>query len=174
MVIEGGQLVMVDSFVEDETDLVLQSSAFELRLAGECTEERCRIETLSDGLQVLTLQERGLAHTEGVGFMPGSQVDIWLFSEPRYLGTLTVRADGTFEGTVDVGDIAPGGHTLQVAGLNEAGVQRAANLGVIVAPGAAELPASGSESGSLLVLGLALLGIGVIFTSRRRTGRANI
>jgi alpha-tubulin suppressor-like RCC1 family protein len=172
VVIEGGQPVVVEVFVESESTLVLRSAGadgFELRLTGVCEGRGCRIETLADGRQVLRLQVGGSAFTEGTGFLPGSQVDIWLFSEPRYLGELTVRADGTFAGTVEIGGVAPGEHTLQVNGLGRSGVQRSVNLGVVVDQSdGATLPRSGGSPGAVLILAAALFALGVLTLTRRR------
>jgi hypothetical protein len=67
-VLDNGQPVSVDVFVDNATDLVMR----------------------------------------GVGFQAGTPMYVSLFSEPRYLGQLTVNADGTFEGAVNLGDIDPG------------------------------------------------------------------
>ena len=60
----------------------------------------------ADGRQVLTLEERGKANVSGEGFLAGTQVYVWLFSEPTFLGELTVQADGTFAGAVSLEGIA--------------------------------------------------------------------
>jgi hypothetical protein len=96
-VLVDGVPVSVEVFVEASTDLVMKGQDFELRLAGECT-DGCSITTTADGRQVLELEERGLAKVSGEGFLAGTPVYVWLFSEPRFLGELTVNADGTFSG----------------------------------------------------------------------------
>jgi hypothetical protein len=63
-----------------------------------------------------------------------------MFSEPRYLGQMTVGADGRFAGVSQLGDLALGEHTVQVNGLSAAGSQRSANLGVEVTALAAATP----------------------------------
>jgi hypothetical protein len=175
VVLEDGQPVTVNVFVDNNTELVLEANTFQLRLEGDCSGTACTIDTTPEGREVLTLEENGQANTRGVGFEPGSQVDVWLFSEPRYLGALTVNADGTFEGNVDLGDINPGEHTLQVNGTSQTGSQRSANLGVIVnsqqtpTPEPGVLPATGTGTTPIWVVALALLSIGLVLTSRRRT-----
>jgi hypothetical protein len=178
-VLENGAPVSVNVFVDNDTELVVQASTFELRLAGDCT-NGCTIDTTDDGREVLTLEEQGLANVNGAGFQPGSPVDVWLFSEPRYLGQLTVNADGTFQGDVALGDIDPGLHTLQVNGLSSEGAQRSANLGVVVnpnqapTPGPGVLPATGTDHGTALWwMILTLLGLGAVITrTARRPHRA--
>jgi uncharacterized delta-60 repeat protein len=130
-VYEDGVAVEVQLSVADEIELVLSAPTFELRLSGEC-ESGCTVRETSTGGLVLTLSESGAVAVEGTGFLPGSVVDLWMFSEPRYLGQLTVGADGKFAGVSQLGDIAVGEHTVQVNGLSAAGSQRSANLGVEV------------------------------------------
>jgi hypothetical protein len=174
-VFEDGQPVTVRLFVEDDTELVLQGSDFELRLSGECA-SGCTITETASGRQLLTLEENGAARTEGRGFLPGSKVDIWMFSEPRYLGQLTVRADGTFAGTVQLVGVAVGEHTLQVNGLSMSGAQRSVNLGVLVKPAQSTpalglLPTTGADVMSLWWQALALIGVGVLALGSRRLDR---
>jgi hypothetical protein len=173
-VLVDGVAESVEVFVEASTDLVLRGQDFELRLAGECS-AGCSITTTADGRQVLELEERGLAKVSGEGFLVGTPVFVWLFSEPRFLGELTVNADGTFTGMVPLGDIAPGEHTLQVNGTSFDGKPRTANLGVVVNPGAAPapgpgvLPATGGDAGVLVwVVLLTLLGGALVVAGRRR------
>jgi hypothetical protein len=168
-VLVDGVPVSVEVFVEASTDLVMKGQDFELRLAGECT-DGCSITTTADGRQVLELEERGLAKVSGAGFLAGTPVYVWLFSEPRFLGELTVNADGTFSGNVPLGDIAPGEHTLQVNGISFDGLPRTANLGVVVnaLPASTTLPATGSDPLGLWVLAIALFGLGLILTVRRK------
>jgi len=74
----------------------------------------------------------GVANTVGgEGFMPGTRVDIWLFSTPTLAGSLEVNEEGTFSSEFVV-DVASGNHTLQIQGVGADGFIRAANLGVSV------------------------------------------
>jgi len=69
----------------------------------------------------------------GVGFKPGSTVEVWLFSTPTLLGTTIVLQDGTFSLPVTVpGNIPAGSHTLQAEGLTTAGDLRALSARVTV------------------------------------------
>lgn len=75
------------------------------------------------------------AQFSGEGFMPGTRIDVWLFSTPTLLGSINVADDGSFDSSfaVDSAFVAPGAHTLQLQGVGEDGFVRAANLGVTVA-----------------------------------------
>lgn len=172
-VLTDGRATDVEVFVDNSTDLVLRGQDFELRLKGDCRTD-CVIDVETSGRELLTLEERGRANVSGEGFLPGTPVHVWLFSEPRFLGTLTVQPDGTFTGQVPLNDVDPGLHTLQVNGTSFDGLPRSANLGVRVlpgeapAPGPGALPATGTDSAPLWLLALVLLGAGLVATSRRR------
>ncbi len=172
-ILEDGQLVTVETSA-DGNSLVLQATTFELRVEGDCSTGHCSIDTTPEGRAVLTLEQDGSVTTTGIGFEPGSTVHVWLFSEPRYLGALTVLADGTFQGTVALGDLDVGEHTLQVNGLSQTGAGRSASLGVIVEPAQTPtpapgvLPATGSSATTLWLIALTLIGLGLVSASRRQ------
>ena len=111
------------------------------------------------GAVVTFVRDQG-AVVSGEGFMPGTRADVWLFSDPTLLGTVQIDANGEFNGTVNIDGnvVTVGEHTLQLQGVGEDGLVRAANLGVTVAD---EAPALTQESsGSLFWLWmLVLLGV---------------
>ena len=94
------------------------------------------VETASnDGnVEILALERDEPLAVEGSGFMPGTRADVWLFSDPILLGTVDIRADGTFEATFPVASnlVPTGDHTLQIQGVGEGGFIQAANVGVVV------------------------------------------
>jgi hypothetical protein len=107
-----------------------------------------------DGALILN-QERDV-QTSGTGFQADSVVDLyidppvllqrgttgsWLrdlvlrATEAVYVGTVTVGAGGSFEGTATLPEgIEPGEHVLQAVGFSPSGQTRALSLGVIVSP----------------------------------------
>jgi hypothetical protein len=172
LVVEAGEPIDVNVFTEDES-LVLESDRFQLRLRGDCSRDACIIDTTDEGREILTLEEAGRANVDGLGFWPGSIVDIWLFSEPRYLGSLAVAPDGTFMGDVDLVGIVVGEHTLQVNGLSQAGAQRSANLGVIVDPTVSRLPSTGREGDRTVPMAVLLTAVGLLALVARRRQIAN-
>ena len=112
----------------------------------------------------------------GDGYLPGTDIDVWLNSSPTYLGTTTTTADGTFTFEVVIpGDFELGDHVLQVEGTVLADVEQATFIGLLVLDRTVpELPATGREASTslpalLLAIGL-MLTIGV---SRRRTDTAH-
>jgi len=172
-VTQNGVATPVEVVVENATDLVLRGADFELRLAGDC-EAGCTVQTDDAGRQVIQLESNGSARVAGDGFLPGTPVYVWLFSEPMFLGELTVGDDGTFGGSVPLAGVEVGQHTLQVNGTSLDGELRTANLGVVVAPvatptpGEGELPSTGEGLSPLAwVLALVVSG-GVLLVGRRR------
>jgi len=171
VVYEDGVPVSVQVFVEDDTELVVEASTFELRLAGEC-DFGCTLEETDDGRYVLVLEQDGASRVDGEGFQPGSVVDVWLFSTPQYLGQLTVGADGSFSGTVDLAGVELGEHTLQVNGVTATGGQRSANMGVLVnSTEAPTLPATGGDVAAVQWFLLLVAIGGLLVLSARRTRR---
>jgi hypothetical protein len=156
---------VVEVFVDNnDRDLVVQGAAFNLRLSAECSGE-CRITSFAPGRQTLELEVGGSVRVQGSGFTPGSQADVWLFSDPKFLGSIDVAADGSFAGSLPIGDIDVGEHTLQINGVAADGQVRSASLGIVIRTAEVpaplpELPATGSEShdrvGAWSVLLLAL------------------
>ena len=81
----------------------------------------------------LFLVQQGTFSTGGTGFLPGSEVRIWLLSSPVLLGTVRVDANGSFSTDLLIpGSIGAGRHTIQVNGLSPSGQLRSTSLGVQV------------------------------------------
>jgi hypothetical protein len=169
-VLVDGEPVEVEVLIENDTNLVMRGQDFELRLEAECA-GTCNIVTTADGRQALLLEQEGLAEVGGFGFQAGSPVYVWLFSDPKFLGELTVNPDGTFTGFVPLGDIAPGEHTMQVNGTSFDGLPRSANLGVIVnPPGGVTLPEAGTDTDMTPWMILLLGSGGLLVVLGRRRG----
>ena len=110
--------------------------------------------------------------------MPGTRVDIWVFSDPTLAGSLEVNEEGEFASEFVV-DVASGSHTLQIQGVGADGFIRAANLGVtVVEPtteamnGAEQSTSSGMTWLWWWVMGLLLVvgaGAGVVLWLSRHT-----
>ncbi len=174
LVTENGEAIDVELVVENDEALVLRSQDFELRLRGACT-TGCTITEDTTGRETIHLDRNGGARVSGFGFLPGSLVHVWIFSEPHYLGPLLVQPDGTYEGTFPLTDIEVGGHTLQANGTSFDNLPRSANVGIVVidntvpTPAPTALPATGSTtSGATFGAVLLILGAVLIWGGRRR------
>ena len=96
----------------------------------------------------LRLQDERDVVTEGTGFLPNSEVDLYVdppvlvtgavaraSTEAIYVGTVRTDASGNFAGTATLPeDIAPGDHVLQATGYSPGRQARAMSLGVVVEP----------------------------------------
>jgi hypothetical protein len=87
------------------------------------------------GSTALRLDRLSVGTATGAGFLPGTLVTVWMFSEPVRLATVTVDGGGgfTLEFLVNA-TILPGEHTLQVQGVGQDGLIKAVNVGVVVEP----------------------------------------
>ena len=115
----------------------------------------------TEGGAVLTLVRNESAIISGEGFMPDTRADVWLFSDPTLLGTVTIDENGAFTGefNIDPNMIPTGEHTLQMQGVGMDGYVKAANLGVLVDDSAAaEAPDAATTSLSFLWWVLAIFG----------------
>lgn len=129
----------------------------------------------------------GSVSVSGGGFTPGEVVDVWLFSTPVLLGSVTVDADGSFAGRLALpADVAEGEHTLQLNGTRADGELVSVAAGIVVrgvadepvvtdpgetGPGRAEgtLATTGAPTGAgaLLALWLLVAGGGAVILARR-------
>jgi len=74
------------------------------------------------------------AKTEGTGFMPNSEVEVFIFSTPILLGVLKTDANGNFIGSLPIpAGLEIGKHTIQVNGYSPESLVRSANLPVVLA-----------------------------------------
>ena len=150
-----------------EVAVVSGEWAFNVAVAEDSGE----VQRTGDGATI-TLVQAKTAAVSGEGFQPGTRVDIWLFSDPTLLGSVTVASDGSFTGEVylDSRYAVLGDHTLQLQGVGVDGFIKAANLGVVVAEPATVSTDPSSQSlfwimGAGLIVALAA---GVVLLARRR------
>ena len=69
----------------------------------------------------------------GVGFKPGTTIQVFLFSTPTLLGEALVKADGSFVVSLMVStEKLTGEHTMQLQGTSISGEQRKAEIGVVL------------------------------------------
>jgi hypothetical protein len=107
----------------------------------------------------------------GKDFLPGSSVDIVVYSTPVKLGTVVVLADGTFSYTVTLpADLANGTHHLVASGVDVNGDPRNLVVEVTVSGGTAVLAFTGFSALPVIGAGVLALGLGggLLVASRRR------
>ena len=100
------------------------------QLSAEIGEVKLVIESgISGGSGGLVTQKLELslnvgesAALSGNGLLPNTFIEIWVFSDPIYLGSIAVDADGEFASTVALpNSLLPGLHTMQIGTLNAEG-----------------------------------------------------
>lgn len=103
--------------------------SFSIRVADDAGS----VEQAGSSANVRLIRDRA-AEASGSGFQPGTRVDMWLFSEPTLLGSVTVGDDGEFVGEffLDPRFATVGEHTLQLQGVGTDGFVKAVNMGVTV------------------------------------------
>ena len=132
---------------------------------------------VDSGTKSITISPSGTAEASGLGFQPGSTVEVWIFSDPRLLGTTTVLDDGSFSVSLVIPiDLDVGPYTIQVNGRLANGRERSSNIGITVSEITIPeqlLPSTGTSSHALpfVIIGLALGANLVLLASRRRPVR---
>jgi len=160
------------SAVEDRKLAVVEGEGWSMAVA--VNSEGGAVEGTEGGASIKLVRDES-ARVSGDGFMPGTRADVWLFSDPTLLGTVTIDDDGRFDGEVNIDGrvIPPGNHTLQMQGVGEDGYVRAANMGVTVddePAGAATETAASSLMFVWWILGVFIVfavGVGVTIARRR-------
>jgi hypothetical protein len=128
-------------------------------------------------LDTTSVRAGGQLTVSGTGFTPGEQVEVWLFSDPVWVGTTTATAEGTASLTFTVPLDTPAGlHHVEMKGITSGHVATSPTFQVSAAAAASAVPVSGTlpyTGGDPLPLGVAavlLLGIGTALAvgTRRR------
>lgn len=101
------------------------------------------------------------------GFEPGSTVELWLFSTPTRLGTVTVPADGAVTGNFEIPEeTATGAHRIAIVARTNEGEVATLAVGILVDNG------EGSDNVSIWLIAppiaLAVLAALVLPATRRR------
>jgi outer membrane protein OmpA-like peptidoglycan-associated protein len=93
----------------------------------------------------IEVSESGFVRVGGSGFQPGSMVQVWMFSDPSFVGIVEADAAGRYVSLLQLpGSLKPGAHTLQSAGTARNGVKIAASAGLRVTAAESGSGTSGS------------------------------
>jgi len=86
-----------------------------------------------NGNSQIVLATNRLVGVAGDGFKPNSTVNVYIFSTPTLLGTVTTDAQGKFKANFPVAsDINTGNHVIQVNGYSPKDEVRSASVGLLV------------------------------------------
>jgi hypothetical protein len=111
----------------------------------------------------------------GGGFTPGEQVEVWLHSDPQWVGTTVAGASGDVAFTFDLPDDLPAGlHHVELIGVTSGRVLSTAEF-TVAAAGAAgavsttgSLPYTGGDSVPVGAAGIVLVLVGIVLASGAR------
>ncbi len=125
---------------------------------------------------VLQFVRSGRIKFAGNGLQPNSVVDIWLNSNPVFLGTVTTDQNGAFEAEFDIPEgVLEGEHTLTIVGVSADGEQVTTSVGIAITQAEDIEPIDDEDSSGstatneLVLLGLLLIaGVGVALWLRQR------
>ena len=120
--------IITELNIENRSSGTLVADNLIIEFSFSCT-ENCEYD---DSKPKLEIEQDGIIDITTGGFEPGSEVNIWLFSEPKLLGTFIADEAGAISSIFSIPDVTDGYHTLQVQGVNENGEDLTANLGVEV------------------------------------------
>ena len=81
----------------------------------------------------MVLVKDGAAKVTGTGFLPGSVVDLYIFSPEFFLGSVVVNANGTYSARVRIPTNVPvGNDTVLSQGFVKSGARASVSVGIVV------------------------------------------
>lgn len=176
----GKAVVMIDGEIRDITvsveagvGTISLDGGFSITITPQTSDGKT-IETSDGG--ALQFVGGGKIKFSGEGLQPNSKVDIWLNSNPVFLGTVTTDQNGAFEAEFDIPEgVLEGDHTLTIVGVSADGEPLTTSFGIAITkaeeiePIADENSLGSEVTNELLLLGLLLIaGIGVSLWLRQR------
>jgi outer membrane protein OmpA-like peptidoglycan-associated protein len=130
--VDGAKVPVVVVPTPQDNGLVVTGPGFTMQLQGQ-TGGGTTLPLAPDGS--LLLNQSGQAAVGGTGFQPQSEVGVYMFSTPYFLGTTTVTSDGKFAADFPLPPgIDAGKHTVQATGYSLDGAVRVLNVAVTVLP----------------------------------------
>jgi outer membrane protein OmpA-like peptidoglycan-associated protein len=84
------------------------------------------------GFTVL-LVKAGVAKITGTGFYPGTTVDLYIFAPQIFLGSVVVKANGSYSASIKIpGNVPVGNDTVLSQGFVKSGARASVSVGVVV------------------------------------------
>ncbi|MGI9137182.1 MAG: hypothetical protein ACR2JS_09040, partial [Candidatus Nanopelagicales bacterium] len=189
-VVDGSERNAVIEVINDYQVRVTVPNRVIVNLASILTDGK-PAKVASDG--ALLVVQGTSVDISGSGYMPNSLVDLWIYSTPTHLGTVTADAQGEFSANFPIPASVPAGdHTVKIDGKDNAGKLTTVSVGVRVLPKSQEASvdsvnpsptatnSAGLSDGSGLINGttgvvlgafllLLLLGFMIVAARRRRS-----
>jgi hypothetical protein len=178
--LQPGQSLATSGGVPEVVSIQLKSGVGEMVISSDdwaftvgLSELVGSMDSTDEGATVV-FQQGGSVRVSGEGFQSGTRMDVWLFSEPTLLGSVTVSHQGGVDTNVwiDPQFIEPGQHTLQIQAVGGDGFIKAVNLGVVVTP-----PTTSDQPGGGLLwwaIALGLLAVLAVLLAGRLMRRSEL
>ena len=164
----GGVSTKID-LTRENNQLVMKSGEMQATLSGLDDQGETRALDADGNLR---LAAGDVVKINVGGFEPGSDVDVWLFSTPRRLGTAVVGADGTVSGSFTIPkDIEDGAHRIAITTKLTNGKEATFTLGVAVG----EIAKTSTLTRILIAIPITLaIGFGLVLPTQYRRRRKNL
>ena len=122
---------------EEKTGIIV--SAPDWSLAISSTTKFVQGNTADSSARVV-IEKGNTVTTSGTGFKPFSQVDVFVYSTPMWLGAVITDAFGNFTTTLPMPAVLPeGDHTFQAEGLTPDNLERTAAVPITLVPAVASV-----------------------------------
>lgn len=117
---------------EDKTGIIVQSQDWSLAIKS--TTQFVQGNTTDTSARVV-IEKGNTVTTSGTGFKPFSQVDVWVYSTPTWLGAVMTDQFGNFTTTLPMPPSLPeGDHTFQAQGQTPDSKERTAAIPITLVP----------------------------------------
>jgi outer membrane protein OmpA-like peptidoglycan-associated protein len=117
---------------DDKTGIIVSSADWSLQIKS--TNQFVQ-GTVQDTSARVVIEKGNNVTTSGTGFKPFSQVDVWVYSTPTWLGAVLTDQFGNFTTTLPMPDSLPeGDHTFQAKGQTPESTDRTAAIPITLIP----------------------------------------
>lgn len=136
--VQPGRVAVINAEGEDVRSSIERVKGTDIRIRAQ--DSTANIQAVdSDGVRPLGTQgaieveEEGFVRLNGAGFQPNSTVEVWMFSDPTFVGVVQTDAEGNYGSLLQMPeDLKSGEHTLQSTGTARNGSEVAAATGLRV------------------------------------------
>lgn len=120
---------------EDKTGIIVSSDTWSLAIKSTT---QFVAGTTEDTSSRVVIEKGNTVTTSGTGFKPFSQVDVYVYSTPTWLGAVMTDEFGNFTTTLPMpGSLPEGDHTFQAKGVTPENTARAAEIPITLVPATA-------------------------------------
>ena len=117
---------------EDKTGIIVQSEDWSLQIKSTTQFVQGNVQDTSARV---VIEKGNTVTTSGTGFKPFSQVDVYVYSTPTWLGAVLTDEYGNFTTTLPMPNALPeGDHTFQAKGVTPEDKVRAAEIPITLVP----------------------------------------